>query len=187
MGLNFFFVSAKIDTEIDWIAYMQQVEQYLDGERDYTLIKGLTGPLVYPAAHVYIYSGLYRLTDGGKDIRKAQIIFAGLYLGVLSLVMASYRRAKVLFFNLMPIMGVRVREGGCCCCCCVRLCLSMFICLGTIIHIPPSSDLEAASQHFPPEAFQRLFRRRSLVPCYLRLPKTDLGGRECGVFMGRGD
>lgn len=80
---------------------MQQVEQYLDGgERDYMLIKGTTGPLVYPAAHVYIYSGLYRLTDGGKDIRKAQIIFAGLYLAVLSLVMACYRRAKVRPFFL---------------------------------------------------------------------------------------
>lgn len=79
---------------------MQQVEQYLDGgERDYMLIKGTTGPLVYPAAHLYIYSGLYRLTDGGKDIRKAQIIFAGLYLAVLSLVMACYRRAKVRPFS----------------------------------------------------------------------------------------
>lgn len=84
---------------------MQQVEQYLGGERDYMLIKGTTGPLVYPAAHVYIYSGLYHITDGGKDIRKAQIIFAGLYLGVLSLVMACYRKAKVLL-NLMLIKGV---------------------------------------------------------------------------------
>lgn len=84
---------------------MQQVEQFLGGERDYMLIKGTTGPLVYPAAHVYIYSGLYRLTDGGKDIRKAQVIFAGLYLGVLSLVMACYRKAKVLF-NHMPIEGI---------------------------------------------------------------------------------
>lgn len=37
------------DTEIDWKAYMQQVAQYRSGERDYTLIKGDTGPLVYPA------------------------------------------------------------------------------------------------------------------------------------------
>ena len=74
---------------------MEQVEQYLGGQRDYTMIKGNTGPLVYPAAHLYIYSILYRITSGGKDILVAQIIFAGLYLGVLSLVMACYRMAKV--------------------------------------------------------------------------------------------
>ena len=33
----------ETDTEIDWKAYMQQVEQYRYGERDYTLIKGDTG------------------------------------------------------------------------------------------------------------------------------------------------
>ncbi|KAI4204223.1 MAG: hypothetical protein LQ346_001638 [Caloplaca aetnensis] len=81
-------------TEIDWEAYMQQISQYLDGERDYTLIKGGTGPLVYPAAHVYIYSILYKLTDGGKNILLAQAIFAWLYLGILSVVMACYRKAK---------------------------------------------------------------------------------------------
>lgn len=81
-------------TEIDWQAYMQQVSQYLDGERDYTLIKGGTGPLVYPAAHVYIYSILYKLTDGGKNILLGQAIFAWLYLGILTVVMACYRMAK---------------------------------------------------------------------------------------------
>jgi len=35
------------DTEIDWKAYMEQVEQYLAGERNYALIKGGTGPLWY--------------------------------------------------------------------------------------------------------------------------------------------
>lgn len=74
---------------------MQQVQQYREGERDYTLIKGDTGPLVYPAAHVYIYSALYHLTDGGKDIFLAQLIFGGLYLSILTLVMACYRQAKV--------------------------------------------------------------------------------------------
>ncbi|TPX72365.1 dolichyl-P-Man:Man5GlcNAc2-PP-dolichol alpha-1,3-mannosyltransferase [Spizellomyces sp. 'palustris'] len=33
-------------TEIDWKAYMQEVEGYLAGERDYTKLKGDTGPLV---------------------------------------------------------------------------------------------------------------------------------------------
>ncbi|KAL8720193.1 MAG: hypothetical protein Q9225_002923 [Loekoesia sp. 1 TL-2023] len=81
-------------TEIDWEAYMQQVSQYLNGERDYALIKGGTGPLVYPAAHVYIYSILYKLTDGGKNILLAQAIFAWLYLGTLTVVMACYRMAQ---------------------------------------------------------------------------------------------
>ena len=35
---------------------MQQIAQYRAGERDYTLIKGATGPLVYPAgASVFHY------------------------------------------------------------------------------------------------------------------------------------
>lgn len=74
---------------------MEQVSQVLDGERDYTRIKGGTGPLVYPAAHVYIYSALHYVTSSGEDILLAQTIFAGLYLITLALVMACYRAAKV--------------------------------------------------------------------------------------------
>lgn len=33
-------------TNIDWKAYMEQVETFLDGERDYRKIRGDTGPLV---------------------------------------------------------------------------------------------------------------------------------------------
>lgn len=73
---------------------MEQVEQYVGGERDYTKIEGGTGPLVYPAAHVYIYTALYHLTNKGKDIFFAQQIFAGLYLMTLGVVMSCYWRAK---------------------------------------------------------------------------------------------
>ncbi|KAL5051843.1 hypothetical protein BDW71DRAFT_212960 [Aspergillus fruticulosus] len=79
-------------TEIDWTTYMQQIKLYLSGERDYTLIRGSTGPLVYPAAHVYSYSLLYHLTDEGRDIVFGQIMFAFLYLITLTVVMACYRR-----------------------------------------------------------------------------------------------
>ena len=72
---------------------MQQIEQYINGERDYIKIYGDTGPLVYPAAHVHIYRLLYNLTNKGTDIKLAQYIFVGLYLATLALVMQCYRRA----------------------------------------------------------------------------------------------
>lgn len=55
------------DTEIDWRAYMQEVEGALNGTTDYALLKGDTGPLVYPAGFVYIFSALYFVTDQGKN------------------------------------------------------------------------------------------------------------------------
>lgn len=72
---------------------MQQVSLYISGERDYTRIEGSTGPLVYPAAHVYIYTLLYYCTDSGRDILLGQIIFAVLYILTLLVVVACYRRA----------------------------------------------------------------------------------------------
>lgn len=81
-------------TEIDWKAYMQQVEQYLVGERDYALIKGQTGPLVYPGLHVHLYSALYYITQKGRSIVTAQVIFAGIYLTTVAITMATYRRVK---------------------------------------------------------------------------------------------
>lgn len=75
---------------------MEQIEQFNNGERDYTQIKGGTGPLVYPAAHVYIYWILYQVTDKGRNILLAQRIYGVLYLATLSIVMACYRRAKVM-------------------------------------------------------------------------------------------
>ncbi|KAL2821602.1 putative alpha-1,3-mannosyltransferase [Aspergillus granulosus] len=81
-----------LDTEIDWTTYMQQIQLFINGERDYTLIKGSTGPLVYPAAHVYSYTALYHITDEGRDIAFGQAIFAFLYLITLTIVMSCYRR-----------------------------------------------------------------------------------------------
>lgn len=40
------YVHLHADTEIDWIAYMQEVEGVINGTYDYTLLKGDTGPLV---------------------------------------------------------------------------------------------------------------------------------------------
>jgi alpha-1,3-mannosyltransferase len=81
------------DTEIDWKAYMEQVSLYLSGERNYINLVGGTGPLVYPAAHVYIYRALHYITNSGTDIRLAQYLFIGLYLATLALVLSCYRTA----------------------------------------------------------------------------------------------
>jgi hypothetical protein len=98
-----------LDTEIDWVAYMQEVGGFLSGERDYRLLKGDTGPLVYvpcqafrlvvaipcgvssyPAGFVYIYALLHRWTSGGLDIRLAQYMFAALYVATMAVVFKIY-------------------------------------------------------------------------------------------------
>ncbi|BFZ23234.1 hypothetical protein BsWGS_26273 [Bradybaena similaris] len=89
------FVILKIKyTEIDWVAYMQEVEGVVNGTYDYMLLKGDTGPLVYPAGFVYVFMALYYLTNLGSNIRLAQYIYAGLYLLNLLVVFDIYRQIK---------------------------------------------------------------------------------------------
>jgi alpha-1,3-mannosyltransferase len=83
---------------------MQHVDLYIKGERDYTRFEGSTGPLVYPAAHLYIYWALYHITDKGRNILLAQRIFGVLYLGTLGIVMSCYRRAKVWIDGTVAII-----------------------------------------------------------------------------------
>lgn len=40
------FVYLCLDTEIDWEAYMEEVEGVINGTYDYTNLRGGTGPLV---------------------------------------------------------------------------------------------------------------------------------------------
>jgi len=51
-----------IDTNIDYLAYAQQATLFLppNNERQYSKLIGDTGPLVYPALHLYIYSALHK-------------------------------------------------------------------------------------------------------------------------------
>ncbi|KAK7093746.1 hypothetical protein V1264_007441 [Littorina saxatilis] len=89
------FVIWKIKyTEIDWVAYMQEVEGVVNGTYDYMELKGDTGPLVYPAGFVYIFMGLYYVTQHGSNIRLAQYIFAALYLINICVVFQIYRQTR---------------------------------------------------------------------------------------------
>ena len=56
----------------------QQKLGIMQGERDYAALKGPTGPLVYPAGHLYLYTWLYSLTGGG-NIQAGQAVFAVIY------------------------------------------------------------------------------------------------------------
>ncbi|PLW16770.1 hypothetical protein PCASD_17157 [Puccinia coronata f. sp. avenae] len=83
-------------TEIDWTAYMQQIRGYSLGERNYLKIKGDTGPLVYPAGFVHVYSLLYSLTDRGQNVKGAQYLFGMIYLITMGFVLAIYKHCQSL-------------------------------------------------------------------------------------------
>ncbi|KAL5529217.1 hypothetical protein ACEPAG_5191 [Sanghuangporus baumii] len=80
-------------TEIDWETYMYHIDLYLNGERNYSAITGPTGPLVYPAGHVYIHEKLYEATSSGLNIPLAQQIYGALYIISLGLTCAIYLNA----------------------------------------------------------------------------------------------
>lgn len=81
-------------TEIDWKAYMSEVEGFLNGTYDYTKLEGGTGPLVYPAGFVYLFSALYYITDHGTNIKLAQYIFMVFYMINLAAVFYIYHKCQ---------------------------------------------------------------------------------------------
>ncbi|XP_030543324.1 dol-P-Man:Man(5)GlcNAc(2)-PP-Dol alpha-1,3-mannosyltransferase [Rhodamnia argentea] len=81
-------------TKIDWDAYMSQVSGFLGGERDYSNLKGDTGPLVYPAGFLYVYSAIQFVTGG--EVYPAQILFGILYIINLGIVFFVYVKTDVL-------------------------------------------------------------------------------------------
>jgi len=91
---NFVIIKKVKYTEIDWIAYMQEVSGFLNREYDYLKLKGDTGPLVYPAGFVYIFSLLYKITNNGDNIRLAQYIFMGIYIVTLVVILNIYKKSK---------------------------------------------------------------------------------------------
>lgn len=86
-------------TEIDWSTYIHQVKQvfnYTNPNFNYTQIEGPTGPLVYPAGHLYIFYLLKELTEDGLNIRFAQYIYMCIYIAQLILLYKIYSYKKVI-------------------------------------------------------------------------------------------
>ncbi|KAI6647287.1 Dol-P-Man:Man(5)GlcNAc(2)-PP-Dol alpha-1,3-mannosyltransferase [Oopsacas minuta] len=94
--LNILVINHVKYTEIDWEAYMHEVEGFINGTLDYAKLNGSTGPLVYPAGFVYIFSVLYSITDCGRIIPLAQYIFAGIYLVNLVVIFRIYLKSTDL-------------------------------------------------------------------------------------------
>ncbi|KZV32360.1 dol-P-Man:Man(5)GlcNAc(2)-PP-Dol alpha-1,3-mannosyltransferase-like [Dorcoceras hygrometricum] len=92
--LVFLIINYVPYTKIDWDAYMSQISGFLGGERDYSKLEGDTGPLVYPAGFLYIYSAIKFLTGG--EVYPAQILFGILYVVNLGLVLFIYLKTNVL-------------------------------------------------------------------------------------------
>lgn len=104
--VNMTVISRVPYTEIDWKAYMQEVEGVLNGTFDYAQLKGDTGPLVYPAGFVYIFAALYYITDQGRNIALAQYLYAGLYLFTLCIVFSLYNKTSKVPPYVLALMCV---------------------------------------------------------------------------------
>lgn len=102
LAVNIIVIQRVRYTEIDWVAYMSEVEGFLNGTLDYSKLNGSTGPLVYPAGFVYIFSALYSITNYGSNIVLAQYIYAGVYLVSLAVIFRIYLQVS----NLPPYMYV---------------------------------------------------------------------------------
>lgn len=96
-------------TEIDYSTYMQQISQIERGELNYSKISGDTGPIVYPAGYVFIYSFMKQLTNGMANLYAGQEAFRLVYLMTLALTflifiqMKGTKKVKPIVFYLLVI------------------------------------------------------------------------------------
>ncbi|CAG7881258.1 unnamed protein product [Brassica rapa] len=68
------FALALIITDAILVALIiAYVSGFLGGEREYGSLKGDTGPLVYPAGFLYVYSAIQNLTGG--QVFPAQVLW----------------------------------------------------------------------------------------------------------------
>jgi alpha-1,3-mannosyltransferase len=91
---------------------MEEVEGFLEGERDYTKIRGNTGPLVYPAGFLYVFTVLRYMTNEGKDIFMAQCVFLVLYIMNLAVVLGLYSKSGKIpaFLCLFLTLSKRIHS-----------------------------------------------------------------------------
>jgi len=98
-------------TNIDWEAYMEEVDGVLNGDFDYSKLKGPTGPVAYPAGFIWAYGALRWLN---LSVGTVQILFGILYLATIAIVFQIYRRARVPgWLLLLCLASKRVHSVFC--------------------------------------------------------------------------
>lgn len=96
--INYLVIKHVKYTEIDWSTYLVQVRQVFNRTNpnfDYSQIEGPTGPLVYPAGHLYVFYLFKELTEGGANIQNAQFIYLCIYIAQMFLVYKIYSHKRV--------------------------------------------------------------------------------------------
>lgn len=94
-------------TKIDWDAYMSQVSGFLGGERDYEKLRGDTGPLVYPAGFLYLYSAIQYVTGG--QVFPAQVLFGFLYVINLGITLSIYLKTDLVPWWALILLSMSKR------------------------------------------------------------------------------
>jgi len=64
-----FIINFRGYTEVDWEAYMAQSQGFLEGDWNYVNLRGPSGPLVYPAGFLYIFSIFYYICAKGTSLK----------------------------------------------------------------------------------------------------------------------
>ncbi|CAL0308486.1 unnamed protein product [Lupinus luteus] len=105
--LVFLIITFVPYTKIDWDAYMSQVSGFLKGERDYRNLEGDTGPLVYPAGFLYVYSAFQFFTAG--QVYPAQILFGVLYIINLAIILFIYVKTDVVPWWALCLLSLSKR------------------------------------------------------------------------------
>lgn len=81
---------------------------FLSGEKDYSKIEGETGPLVYPALHLYLYTVLHKVLPAHGRERPAQYIWLAVELATFLLTSAIYyaagRTKHIPQYLLIPLV-----------------------------------------------------------------------------------
>jgi hypothetical protein len=112
---------------------------FLSGERNYANIKGDTGPVVYPAGFLYVFSILFWLTGGGVNVLTGIYVYMRVYIHVFMHIcmyayvyyIFVYQAGFLYVFSILYWLtggGVNVLTG-------IYICVYIYICIYVYMYV----------------------------------------------------